>query len=282
MEIALLIGNYVVAALIYLFVFLVYRGLIAEVRAGRAEAEQRATRAAVPRMTMAAPVSSPRPAVRPTPAPTPAPVAAPAPVIPETPAPAMPEPPVERSPQPFSQAREASAASVREILAEEPPAEEAASEPHLPAFLTHDAGGLAPSMPPTPEPPVLVPEPEPEPPARREPPLGVVATPAPTPTAVPRLTVVKSDCVELPVGREFPLLAAATLGRSEQNLVSIPDHFVSSSHAIIFLKEGRRVLRDRGSTNGTLVGGRRITDDHILRDGDLIALGNTTLRYSEP
>jgi pSer/pThr/pTyr-binding forkhead associated (FHA) protein len=84
------------------------------------------------------------------------------------------------------------------------------------------------------------------------------------------------------VGEEFYLLAAATIGRDPTNLVVLGDRFVSAQHALIFLKEGRRVLRDRGSTNGTYLNGERIEADAHLYDGDQIAIGTTLLEYEEP
>ena len=98
----------------------------------------------------------------------------------------------------------------------------------------------------------------------------------------PLLRILSSEVPEVQVGEEFSLLAAATLGRDPTNLVVLPDRFVSAQHAIIFLKEGRRVLRDRGSTNGTLLNGRRLTQDAVLSEGDRISIGTTTLEYLEP
>ena len=120
--------------------------------------------------------------------------------------------------------------------------------------------------------------------ALREPSAPAPAPPQPVGVApaMPHLTVTQSQTPETPVGREFPLLAAATLGRTEINSVTLPDHFISVQHAIIFLQDGRRILRDRGSTNGTLLNGRKVTSDMVLRDGDEITVGTTVLKYSQP
>lgn len=262
MEIALLIGKYLLVALIYLFVYAVYRGLIAEARADREEAAARQARVEVPRMT--GPVVSRRPeAGRPPLAaapvkvpPVPAPPAAPSAAPPSLDT--VPEIAEERQPPPALLARELPP----EVVAETPP-------PATPAASVLEA--LAESGPPPgPQEPPATPLPGPEP--------GTLVV---SPTT-PRLVVLRSESPELPAGREFPLLAAATLGRAGHNLVVLPDTFVSSQHALIFLKEGRRVLRDRGSTNGTLVNGHRISGDHVLRDGDQITVGTTVLRYAEP
>ncbi len=267
MEIALLIGKYLLTALIYLFVYVVYRGLIAEARLDREEAAARQARAELPRMT--GPVIPRRPDTRRPPAPpTPGPTPAPAP-SPPTASPAalgtgppsldtVPEIVEEHKGPPALLARELPP----EVVLEEPP-------PVTPAASVLEALAEAESPPPAQERPVT-PLPGPEP--------GTLVV---SPTT-PRLVVLRSESAELPAGREFPLLAAATLGRAGHNLVVLPDTFVSSQHALIFLKEGRRVLRDRGSTNGTLVNGHRISGDHVLRDGDQITVGTTVLRYAEP
>jgi hypothetical protein len=292
MEIALLVGKYVLVALIYLFVYVVYRGLIAEARADREEAAARQARAEVPRMTgPVGPVTPRRAAETAASAAPTAPAVSVAPVCADSPAPVGPAAP----PEPVSVPAEpvvSSAESVRAALVEEgAPEEAAAEEKHVPALLARElprevaaAEGLAPSRP---EESVMEALAEA---GAREPEAESPATPLPGPEpgtlvvspTTPRLVVLHSESVELPPGREYPLLAAATIGRAAHNLVVLPDTFVSSQHALIFLKEGRRVLRDRGSTNGTLVNGHRISGDHLLRDGDQIMVGTTLLRYVEP
>lgn len=48
---------------------------------------------------------------------------------------------------------------------------------------------------------------------------------------------------------------------------------VSAKHALLFLNEGRWLLRDLGSRNGTLVNGRLVKGDVILDDGDRVTFG---------
>ncbi len=289
MEIALLAGKYVLVALIYVFVWMVYRGLIAQARADREEESARQARAEMPRMTGPAPVTTPR-RTAPTPAPAvPAAIPAPAPS-----APVAPMPP----PMPVGSSAESVRSALTEDTAKEEPVRE---EPHVPALLAKElpseiaaAEGLAPEepVPATAAESVMEALGEPEPKPRPESPPAPVVPLAPTPgpepgtlvvsPSTPRLVVLHSESPDLAPGREFPLLAAATIGRAGHSLVVLTDTFVSSQHALIFLKEGRRVLRDRGSTNGTLVNGHRISGDHILRDGDQIMVGTTMLRYVEP
>lgn len=51
------------------------------------------------------------------------------------------------------------------------------------------------------------------------------------------------------------------------------DPAVSFNHAVIEAADGRYELKDLGSTNGTLVNGKKITR-HFLADGDLVAFGS--------
>jgi diguanylate cyclase (GGDEF)-like protein len=72
-----------------------------------------------------------------------------------------------------------------------------------------------------------------------------------------------------------------TIGRSAHADVPINEASVSRHHAKIAVEsEGRYVLEDLGSTNGTFVGGRRVRRAS-LRPGDRIQLGRATvLRFS--
>ncbi len=138
--------------------------------------------------------------------------------------------------------------------------------------------------------PASAPEPEPQAAAeqRSAPAIGAVSEPAapaepspiarPTPTA-PHLIVLESSDEHLSAGDTLPLSAAVTIGRSDENSVRLSDRFVSSRHALICLRDGRRLLVDRGSTNGTFVNGERIEDEVELHDGDRIAMGNTVFEY---
>jgi len=81
-------------------------------------------------------------------------------------------------------------------------------------------------------------------------------------------------------GRVFPLSSASatSLGRARANDVVIEDEAISGQHLRIRPEEGRFVLHDLGSTNGTKVNDRKVAK-HTLQDGDLIRLGDTALRF---
>lgn len=86
----------------------------------------------------------------------------------------------------------------------------------------------------------------------------------------------------LRTGQIIPLTAAVTIGRAADNGLVIQDRYCSSHHALIFLQQGRRLLRDRQSTNGTYHNGQLITGDVVLQDGDMIQIGTVKFQYSAP
>ncbi|MFO7945508.1 MAG: FHA domain-containing protein [Armatimonadota bacterium] len=113
------------------------------------------------------------------------------------------------------------------------------------------------------------------PPARPQKPRPA---PAPEPKK-PRLVVADGGESGLSEGTEFPLTAAVTIGRDNDNALTIPERYVSGEHAMIFLKDDMRILRDRNSTNGTTRNGRPVDGDVVLKDGDIIGIGTVKLRY---
>ena len=69
------------------------------------------------------------------------------------------------------------------------------------------------------------------------------------------------------------------IGRVAPCDVIIADAAVSRRHCRVDLDGGRAVISDLGSTNGTMVGGRRISRPARLHNGDAVSLGSFTLRY---
>ncbi|MCG8403438.1 MAG: FHA domain-containing protein [Firmicutes bacterium] len=68
------------------------------------------------------------------------------------------------------------------------------------------------------------------------------------------------------------------LGRRETCDIFLMDNGISRKHAAITRRGNRYVIRDLGSTNGTLVNGARIADRE-LESGDVIILGDTELTF---
>jgi hypothetical protein len=74
--------------------------------------------------------------------------------------------------------------------------------------------------------------------------------------------------------------SGATLGRSRQSDVMVDDPNVSRAHAEVRPHGDSWVLADLGSTNGTRPNGRRVTQSEVLKVGDEIELGTTTLTFA--
>lgn len=72
-----------------------------------------------------------------------------------------------------------------------------------------------------------------------------------------------------------------SVGKSSGADLLINDPAVSRFHAAIERVGAVWCIRDLGSTNGTLVNGRRILGERALRDGDEIVLGRTRLVYRD-
>jgi adenylate cyclase len=72
-----------------------------------------------------------------------------------------------------------------------------------------------------------------------------------------------------------------SLGRHPNNTIQLLDKIVSKEHCILELREGRFVLRDLGSLNGTYINGERVRGEAWLKHGDEISLGSTRARYDD-
>ena len=72
-----------------------------------------------------------------------------------------------------------------------------------------------------------------------------------------------------------------SLGRHPNNTIQLLDKIVSKEHCILEQRDGRFVLRDLGSLNGTYVNGERVRGETVLYHGDDIALGSTRARYDD-
>ena len=68
-------------------------------------------------------------------------------------------------------------------------------------------------------------------------------------------------------------------GARRKCLITIPSSKVSRRHARIVVSDGRAVLEDLGSRNGTYLGGRRIDAAIELKNGDRIGIGSAQLIF---
>jgi hypothetical protein len=81
-------------------------------------------------------------------------------------------------------------------------------------------------------------------------------------------------------GQLFPLRqeGPTSLGRAKANDIVLADVAISSQHCRIRPEEGRFVLHDLKSTNGTFVNDRRVSR-YALNEGDTIKIGETFLMF---
>jgi adenylate cyclase len=79
--------------------------------------------------------------------------------------------------------------------------------------------------------------------------------------------------------QEFELAAFNTIGRHPDNTIQILDRIISKEHAQIQrAADGRFLLRDLRSLNGTFMRGERIAE-HYLSDGDEFTMGSTRIVF---
>jgi pSer/pThr/pTyr-binding forkhead associated (FHA) protein len=80
--------------------------------------------------------------------------------------------------------------------------------------------------------------------------------------------------------RVYPLTKTTTIGRGEHNTIVLPDTTVSRTHAIITPENGKWILTDLGSANGTIRAGKRITTA-VLALRDSFQIGSTSFEVCE-
>lgn len=94
----------------------------------------------------------------------------------------------------------------------------------------------------------------------------------------PRLIVEESPIV--PAGVVFPLEGWVTIGRAPTSDIVLDEPFVSSTHARLVPRDQVYVVEDLGSTNGTFVNDRVVTEAPLRLDARL-RIGETVFRYEE-
>ncbi len=94
----------------------------------------------------------------------------------------------------------------------------------------------------------------------------------------PRLIVEESPII--PPGVVFPLEGWITVGRAANSDIVLDEQFVSSTHARMVLRGQFYYVEDLGSTNGTFVNEKQVTEAQLKLDSRL-RIGETTFRYEE-
>jgi hypothetical protein len=94
----------------------------------------------------------------------------------------------------------------------------------------------------------------------------------------PRLVVEESPII--PPGVIFPLEGWINVGRAATSDIVLDEQFVSSTHARLVPRGQFYYVEDLGSTNGTFVNEKQVTDAQLKMDSRL-RIGETTFRYEE-
>ena len=94
----------------------------------------------------------------------------------------------------------------------------------------------------------------------------------------PRLVVEESPII--PPGVVFPLEGWINVGRAATSDIVLDEQFVSSTHARLVPRGQFFYVEDLGSTNGTFVNEKQVTEAQLKMDTRL-RIGETTFRYEE-
>lgn len=70
-----------------------------------------------------------------------------------------------------------------------------------------------------------------------------------------------------------------TIGRGTQQVLTVVDPDISRFHLQVSLVDGRAVVEDMGSTNGTFVKDERVTAPRVLQHGDTLRAGRQVFRF---
>lgn len=83
-----------------------------------------------------------------------------------------------------------------------------------------------------------------------------------------------------PDGEDFQLFSGYNrIGANPVCDIVLDDETISGSHAIIVHRDGRFLIKDDLSRNGTFINGREISESHPLQSYDQIRLGNTVMTF---
>ncbi len=81
-------------------------------------------------------------------------------------------------------------------------------------------------------------------------------------------------------GDSVPIGNKLTIGRNKFNQMVLPSPSVSNYHVKIYFEDGRYMLEDLNSTNGTFINGIMV-DKKSLQPGDEISISQTVLTVTD-
>ncbi len=89
-----------------------------------------------------------------------------------------------------------------------------------------------------------------------------------------KLVVVGGDAKAAEISLSLPTV----IGRGREANLTLPHPLVSRNHCELFERDGRLLVRDLKSLNGTYVDSRRIEKTAVLNPDQLLTIGNVTFR----
>lgn len=113
------------------------------------------------------------------------------------------------------------------------------------------------------------------------------ASELPPPTSIPSARAESPATIDsakafivLGNGERIPLTGElAIVGRQSDCQILLDDNNVSRIHAEIRRTKEGWVVTDRGSTNGSMVNGQKVTEGRLLVNGDTVAFGSATVQF---
>lgn len=96
-------------------------------------------------------------------------------------------------------------------------------------------------------------------------------------------TITMSKDVNFKIFDSYGLKESSVIGRSKKCDVYIKDPFMSKENTLIYLQDGKFLIKDLESTNGTLLNGKQLLSKPAkLKDGDKITIGNIDFIFVDP
>lgn len=89
----------------------------------------------------------------------------------------------------------------------------------------------------------------------------------------------RRDSLSYKVKDHYIIDEKLTLGRNKDNGVFLKDPFISKNHLIIIKDEGNYFLEDLNSANGTFLNQDKVEDVVVLKNGDIIEVGNVEFLF---
>ncbi len=80
-------------------------------------------------------------------------------------------------------------------------------------------------------------------------------------------------------GEEYHFETEATIGRTDENSIVLIDDSISRNHCRVWGKRGVFLVEDTGSSNGTRLNGKVLTEPEVLKDGDYITPGVVNIMF---